>query len=144
VGNDLSCERQYEVLRNITARHRRAEKTSRSAPESERTPEPDQRLHRRYPIALDAEYKLLDRGQITQFGPGRTLNISTGGLLLECSDPLPPGRHVEVSIRWPFLLAGTCPLKLLIIGRTLRAQGQVVAIKTNRHEFRTAPRAPRT
>jgi hypothetical protein len=104
----------------------------------------EQRRHQRYPIALDAEFHLLDRGQSARLRAAKTVNIGTGGLLLECNDSLPPGRRIEVSIQWPFLLDGLCPLKLVIRGRIVRVRGPVVAIETSHHEFRTAARVVRS
>ena len=105
--------------------------------------EPEQRLHRRYQIALDAEYEVLDRGLVTRLQPARTINISKGGLLLECKDSVKLGSRIEVSIHWPFLLNGFCPLNLLVRGRTVRAAGSVIAIRISRYQFRTAGRGAR-
>jgi len=98
----------------------------------------DQRLNRRYPIALEIEYKLLRKGRVERLGLGRTLNVSSGGVLFEANEPLPAGSSIELLMYWPFLLEGVCPLKLVIHGSVVRSDGKRVAVQTKHHEFRTA------
>ena len=100
----------------------------------------DLRLHHRYPIALDLNYKVLQRGRDFQ-GSGRTLNISSRGVLLETNSLLPPAaRSIELAIKWPFLLEG-CPLKLVMRGYMVRRIGKYVAVEADSYEIRTARRA---
>lgn len=98
----------------------------------------DQRDHRRYPITLEIEYKLLSKGRVERVGAGKTLNISSGGVLFEARDVLPAGSPIEVLMNWPFLLEGVCPLKLVIQGRVVRCDNRLVAVRCDHHEFRTA------
>ena len=98
----------------------------------------DQRSHRRYPITLEIEYKLLSKGRVERLGAGKTLNVSSGGVLFEAKEVLPPGSSVEVLMAWPFLLEGVCPLKLVIQGRVVRSASKQIAVRTDHHEFRTA------
>jgi hypothetical protein len=103
----------------------------------------DQRVNRRYPIALEVHYKVL-RGErvkkLDRVGCGRTLNISSGGVLLETDQLLPPAGFVELAIQWPFLLREVCSLKLVIHGRIVRQDNhsKATAIKAESHDFRTA------
>ena len=110
--------------------------------ESETPPEQstDHRAHGRYPISLALQYKLLRAGRVQQSGAGRTLNISSGGVLFETDDPLPERGLVEVAMKWPFLLHGTCGMKLIMRGRIVRsrANGRGTAIRAQFKEFRTA------
>lgn len=98
----------------------------------------EQRLHPRYPIVLDVEYRLINRGRIERLGSGRTLNISSGGVLMEVPEQMPSGGLIELLLNWPFLLEGVCPLKLVMRGRIVRCDANGVAIKARHHEFRTA------
>jgi hypothetical protein len=98
----------------------------------------DQRLNRRYPIALEMEYKLLRKGRVERLGLGKTLNVSSGGVLFEANDRLPAGSSIELLMHWPFLLEGVCPLKLVIHGSVVRSDIHGVAVRTKQHEFRTA------
>ena len=100
----------------------------------------DQRANGRYPIALDVQYKLLRGDRVVSVGCGKTLNISSGGVLFETDQLLPPSGVVEVSIQWPFLLREVCSLKLVMRGRIVRRDyhSKATAVKTESHEFRTA------
>ena len=100
----------------------------------------DQRARGRYPIALELQYKVLRGGRIEQTGTGKTLNISSGGVLFETQDQLPQRGRVEVAMQWPFLLEGTCGLKLVMRGRIVRSAGnsKVTAVQADYREFRTA------
>jgi hypothetical protein len=95
----------------------------------------EQRAHPRYAITLDLEYKLLSRGREVQYGSGRMLNISTGGILFEMNDALPSSRSIELMIGWPFLFDGVCPIKLAIQGHVVRNDGNRIAVSIQRHKF---------
>jgi hypothetical protein len=98
----------------------------------------DQRLHRRYPIVLDAKFELFSEGRVELLGYARTLNISTGGVLLSTNDSLPAGRSIKVAMNWPLLLQGVCQLRLIICGHIVRSDGTRIAVHSTHHEFRTA------
>lgn len=98
----------------------------------------DPRQHRRYPITMDVEYKLLKNGRVAQYGFGRTVNISSGGVLFSANDSLPTGGLIELAISWPCLLEGVCALNLKIRGRIVRSDSKEVALQIQQHEFRTA------
>ena len=99
---------------------------------------PDRRSHHRYPITLDVEYRLLNRGQAKQFGSSKTLNVGTGGVLFEGNDLLLPGDAIELLMNWPFLWKGVCPMRLAIRGLVVRGDRNGVAIATTERQFRTA------
>ena len=99
----------------------------------------DRREDRRYPIALEMRYKLLARNRVPLHGLGRTLNLSSGGVLFGSDQNLPAGAFIELSINWPVLLQETCPLALLVVGRVVRCQDKTVAVKMSRYEFHTRP-----
>ena len=97
----------------------------------------EHRSHQRYPIKLDVEYRILKKGRVER-GFGRTLNISSSGVFFETKSTVPSNGPIEVLLNWPFLLEGTCPLKLVMRGRIVRIDAKGVAIKFKHHEFRTA------
>ena len=104
----------------------------------------EQRSHQRFPIELEVEYRLLAEGESEQLGAGKTRNISSGGVLFEALGSRPATGSIELMLRWPFLLEGVCPLKLVMKGRIVRSDVRGVAIQSNYHEFRTAgSRMPR-
>jgi len=104
------------------------------------SPSFDKRLHRRYPIALEVQYKLSHNGEVTALGTGRTFNISSGGVLFQTSAELPATGEIELRMPWPLALGGDCPLNLVVHGRIVRSDSKGTAIRSLRHEFRTGKR----
>ena len=99
----------------------------------------DQRLHQRFPINLEIDYKVLSGARVEYQGSGRTVNISSGGVLMETDNLFPPAAGtIELAIRWPFRLEGICPLKLVMRGRIVRRVGTFVAVESDNYEFHTA------
>ncbi len=97
----------------------------------------DRRSDRRYPLELELRYKLIRRKKVLETGYGRTLDMSSGGILFETARPLPPGLTIELSVSWPVLLRNTAPLKLVVIGRVVRNEANCTAVRMLQHEFRT-------
>jgi hypothetical protein len=97
----------------------------------------DRRDDRRYSIELELRYKVIARTRIQLSGIGRTLNMSSGGILFSVDQGLPVGAFVELSILWPVLLQNTCALTLLVVGRVVRFENSTVAVKISRYEFMT-------
>jgi hypothetical protein len=100
----------------------------------------ERRSHQRYPITFDVEYEVPGGNGVRLMGFGRTINISSRGVLLEISDPLPNRCRIRLSINWPFFLGGSIPLKLLMYGEIVRVAGNTIAIRVTGHTFHTAGR----
>ena len=66
-------------------------------------PRRDQRLHPRYPVKVEIEYRLLSKRRVERIGIGKTLDVSSGGVLFKAKDALPAGRLIEVLMDWPCL-----------------------------------------
>ena len=98
----------------------------------------ERRSHRRYPISLTADYRLLYRGRVDSLGSARTINMATGGVLIQANESLVTGQQIELFINWPMMLEEICPLKLVMWGRITRSDSHGVAIQTRQYEFRTA------
>ncbi len=97
----------------------------------------ERRSHNRYPISLEVEYALLNRGHIERLGYGRTVNVSSSGILFEADDALPAGRSIKLAMKWPFLLDGECALRLHVRGIVIRSDTKYAAVQMAHHEFRT-------
>jgi hypothetical protein len=97
----------------------------------------ERRADRRYDIALELRWKLIRRRRVIDTGVGRTIDLSSGGILFETGRELPVGLNVELSIQWPVRLHNVAPLQLIVSGKIVRAGGGWAAIRTVQHEFRT-------
>lgn len=100
----------------------------------------DRRVHQRYPISLEVEYKLLDRRGSQRKGLGRTINISSRGVLLHLNETPPSLGTIEFSVKWPFLLDGSIPLRWIVHGSVIRVAGSNVAVQVTDQVFHTAGR----
>ncbi len=85
----------------------------------------------------DVRFWVLSQGGKEILGTGRTLNMSSGGVLFTATSPVAPGRNVEISISWPAQLNARCGLRLLARGVVVRCEGGKVAVRIRQYEFRT-------
>jgi hypothetical protein len=76
---------------------------------------------------------------VLRAGRGRTINISSNGILIETEQALPLRTRIDLSISWPARLNNVTPLQLYIQAKTVRAEGCRTAARILRHEFRTRP-----
>jgi hypothetical protein len=44
---------------------------------------------------------------------------------------------VELSVSWPAMLDGICPLQFVATGRVVRSEAQRAAVRIERYEFKT-------
>jgi hypothetical protein len=98
----------------------------------------DRRSTNRMPIERDVRYKVLGaKKSIKESGLGKTVNMSSGGVLFTTETPLPAGERVEIAVSWPAQLNDTLPLKLVAMGRLVRTEDAQAAIAVERYEFKT-------
>jgi hypothetical protein len=88
-------------------------------------------------VKEDVKYSVVRSRTIKTSGSGKTLNFGSGGILFTTEDRLPVGTMVELSVRWPAMLEGTCPLQFVATGRVVRAESNRAAVRIERYEFRT-------
>jgi hypothetical protein len=97
----------------------------------------ERRRSSRFPIEREVRYKTLSqRSEVIQ-GSGRTLNISSSGVLFTTDHDLPVGTRLEVSISWPAQLNEKCLLNLVARGRVTRQESGQLALQIQQYEFRT-------
>jgi hypothetical protein len=101
----------------------------------------ERRARLRYTVELDLRYKVTWRQQVLHEGSGKTCDFSRNGIFFHAEQALPTGLAVELSIDWPMLLDGVCPLQLRISGKVLRSSEAGTAVKIMRHWFCTRSRS---
>ena len=72
-----------------------------------------------------------------QVGYGKTVNVSSNGILFTTERPLGCNDRVEVAVNWPAFLDNKCPLKLVTRGRIVRSEDLRAAVAIEHYEFRT-------
>src|SRR5262249_38688328 len=98
----------------------------------------DRRASNRLPIERDVKYRVLGgKRTVKQVGSGKTVNMSSGGVLFTTESALPEGERVELAVSWPAQLNDTLPLKLVAVGRLVRTDETQAAISIERYEFKT-------
>ena len=100
------------------------------------TPE-DRRVGHRFPIEADLCYHLLNGKTIVAAGHGRSLNISSSGVLFESMHSLRPGQQIELSIAWPARIDGIVRMQLRASGQIVREQDNCTGVRILHYEFRT-------
>jgi hypothetical protein len=98
----------------------------------------ERRTRNRFPIERELKYKILGaRENIVQVGLGKSLNMSSSGVLFTTESILREGLVVELAVSWPALLDNVLPLKLIVRGRLVRADGTQAAMTIEKYEFKT-------
>ena len=97
----------------------------------------DRRHSDRFPIEREVHYRVLSKRSAEESGEGKTVNMSSSGVLFSSEHVLLPGRRLEVSISWPAQLNNQCALKLVARGRVVRFEDGYAAMEIQQYEFRT-------
>ncbi len=100
----------------------------------------ERRRSSRFPIERDVRYKTLNQRTETLAGNGKTLNISSSGVLFTSDHDLPVGTRLELSISWPAQLNDRVLLNLVARGRVTRHNQGQLALQIQQYEFRTQSR----
>jgi hypothetical protein len=100
----------------------------------------ERRRSSRFPIERELRYKTLNQRTEILAGIGKTLNISSSGVLFTSDHDLPVGTRLEVSISWPAQLNEKCLLNLVARGRVSRYSDGQLALQIQQYEFRTQSR----
>lgn len=94
----------------------------------------------RYTLDLSIRFRSVS-GSTLVSGAGRTLNLSSGGVLVFSEhvalNEIGGSAVLEMSIEWPFMLDNRIPLQLFAVGRILRRGTSTFAARFDRHQFRT-------
>ena len=102
----------------------------------------DRRHADRFPIEREVRYRVLNKRSSEEAGDGKTINMSSSGVLFTVEHMLLPGRRMELSISWPAQLNNKTALKMVARGRVVRFEGGRAAIEIQQYEFRTQSAHP--
>ena len=108
----------------------------------DQTEHSDRRHSDRFPIEREVRYRVLSKRSAEDAGDGRTVNISSSGVLFTSGHVLLPGRRLELSINWPAQLNDKCALRLVARGRVVRFEDGRAAMEIQQYEFRTQSSTP--
>ncbi|MEJ7607938.1 MAG: PilZ domain-containing protein [Bryobacteraceae bacterium] len=92
----------------------------------------------RFSIEHEVRFKILSKRSAPEEGVGKTINISSNGVLFATEQTIAPGKRIELSISWPAQLDNKCSLKLVARGRVARMEEGRAAVEILQYEFRTA------
>lgn len=89
-----------------------------------------------YPIQLDLRYKTLNPNSIVA-GTGKTLEISSTGIVFTADGPIEPGTKLELSMAWPAVLDDRVALQLVSEVKITGREGQTLRADIWKYHFRT-------
>ena len=69
-------------------------------------------------------------------GIGKTIDISSSGLVFRTEDAITPGSRMELSIAWPALLRGSRQARWVIFGNVVRSVNGLTACTIERCQFK--------
>jgi hypothetical protein len=91
----------------------------------------------RFDMQRELRFKLLEAAATVSSGIGRTMNVSSGGVLFVSEHQVRLGALIEISIGWPVLLNDDTPVRLVAFGRVVRSEGFATACTIDKYDFRT-------
>ena len=89
----------------------------------------ERRFNERYPLRLKGEVSAANFRL-----SGETVNISSGGMLLNCDLEVPVGTIVTVRLQWP-VQQSEKPVILIVQGEIVRQEPSRVAILRKEYDF---------
>lgn len=96
----------------------------------------DQRERRRaVRVAINREVRYRLAGEQTT-GHGRTVNLSSTGILFSADRRVVPGHRIELTITWPVRSDYSRVVFLLAAGKVVRVEDGCIAVELDRYEFR--------
>ena len=95
----------------------------------------DRRKSKRLPVEREVRYKVVD-GPKDFCGSGKTINMSSGGVLFTTEYTLSERQFIELAVSWPAKLNDAIPLQLVALGHVVRAEETQAAITIERYKFK--------
>ena len=104
--------------------------------------QPERRASVRFPIERQVRYRVSTPHFARVTGNGKTLNISSGGMLIATDHPLSAGWSVEVQVDWQEKTHPAIPARMLVaMCSVVRSESGTVALaglKISRFKFQPA------
>ena len=97
----------------------------------------ERRSNLRYPLELDLVVRRRGGQSEAATVPGKTVNMSSSGILFEADSNLTPGEVLQVAINWPAKLDYRCPLKMIVSGKVVRCSEGRDAVAILQYAFKT-------
>jgi len=91
----------------------------------------------RFALERELRYRTMESPAADASGRGRTLNMSSSGVLFTLEGALMRGHRVEFSVDWPAQLNDSCRLQLVALGKVVRSNENTAAIRFEKYDFRT-------
>ena len=91
----------------------------------------------RFALERELRYRTMESPAADASGRGRTLNMSSSGVLFTLEGALMRGHRVEFSVDWPAQLNDSCRLQLVALGKVVRSDENTAAIQIEKYDFRT-------
>lgn len=97
----------------------------------------EKRTNLRFPMQRDCRLRVIAPNRRLPETPGKTLNLSSKGMLLSVDRAVPVGSALEVVVHWPVQISEQCRLKMVARARVLRSTESEAAVEIESYEFRT-------
>ena len=98
----------------------------------------ERRSRPRYPFSQELVFRQSGQRNGSLPTPGKTLNMSSRGILFETDSSMVLGEVLRMAIEWPIKLENSCPLNLVVTGEVTRCDQGQAAVRILRYEWRTA------
>jgi hypothetical protein len=89
----------------------------------------ERRLSRRYKIGLAIKLRVSEGSAMSEWRIGKTCEVSTTGVMLECAQPLPINARIEMVMDWPAMHDNLYPICLRAVGEVVRIDGREMAVR---------------
>ena len=106
------------------------------SPQSHDSDSNDRRNSKRFPLHLVVRYRVIG-AQSSEWIVSESVNISSTGILFTTATAVLPGQGIEAFVSWPVALDNRIPLKLSLKGPAVRCEGNRIAMRFERYEFKT-------
>jgi hypothetical protein len=95
----------------------------------------EQRSWLGYGIELEVSYALIDKNRDVATARGKTINLTSSGMLCMSSSPIVNCSSIRVRVTWPVRRDGA-PLELIAEGNILRWKYPYFSLQMKRYQFR--------